>query len=218
MRNLGANEPEAGPWRVEAAGDVVAALLAAAGSPADRPAIIAVDGRGGAGKTTVSAVLARHAEPAAVVHTDDVAWEHSFFGWDRLLAEGVLEPLRRGEAVSYRPPGWEQKGREGAVTVDAGCRAVFVEGVGAARRELAALVDAAVWVQADMAVGERRCLEREGGTAEAKRFWDLWMAEEVPFLEDQRPWERAAVVVAGTTDIAYDPRSALVVAPPPVPR
>ena len=32
---------------------------------------------------------------------------------------------------------------------------------------------------------------------EAVDFWHEWMSHELPFLEHQRPWERAALVLAG---------------------
>jgi hypothetical protein len=214
---LGPDEPPAGPWRVESIGKVVDLLLDAAGHPAGRPCVVAVDGRGGGGKTTVSELLARSLPKTAVVHTDDVAWKHSFFGWTDLLAEGILRPLHRGESVSYRPPAWSQHGREGAIDVDSGRRTVLVEGVGAARRELMSLVDAVVWVQSDVTEAKRRCLIREGDDQAARDFWDEWMSEEIPFLSEQKPWERADVVVAGTPLLGYDVATQLVIASPPGP-
>jgi hypothetical protein len=62
-------------------------------------------------KSTVAALLHRSAPASAIVHTDDIAWYHSFFDWSDLLVEGILKPLRNGRAVSYRPPGWEKRGR-----------------------------------------------------------------------------------------------------------
>jgi hypothetical protein len=41
------------------------------------------------------------------------------------------------------------------------------------------------------------------------------MAEEKPFLADQKPWERADLVAAGTPQISFDPLTELVVACPP---
>ena len=70
-----------------------------------------------------------------------------------------------------------------------------MEGVGAARAELADLVDLAIWVQSDRAVARERGIERDGGDVAG---WDEWQSEEVPFLERDRPWERAGVIVAGT--------------------
>lgn len=204
-------EPVAGPWRVEPVEALVRRLFRAAGPVQRRPRVIAVDGRGASGKSTLAAQLHAAVPASAVVHTDDVAWHHSFFDWADLLAGGVLEPLRGGEPVSYRPPGWEATDRPGAVTVPAGLELVLVEGVGAGRRELADLLDTVVWVQSDMAEAERRGIERDvaagvnGDRAAAMAFWHEWMSQELPFLADQRPWERAAVIVAGTGPFPYDP-------------
>ncbi|MEU8244248.1 hypothetical protein AB0C07_38840 [Actinoplanes missouriensis] len=101
---LGPGETSAGRWRDRSWDDFVAAVLAAGGTPAGRPLLIAVDGRGGSGKTTLAGRLAERIPGSAVVHTDDVAWWHSRFGWADLMTAGVLEPLRAGAAVRLRPP------------------------------------------------------------------------------------------------------------------
>jgi hypothetical protein len=38
------------------------------------------------------------------------------------------------------------------------------------------------------------------------------MAEEVPFVADQRPWERALLTVSGTPGLRHDPSTEVVVA------
>jgi hypothetical protein len=40
------------------------------------------------------------------------------------------------------------------------------------------------------------------------------MAEEESFLADQKPWERADLIAAGTPEIPFDPLTELVVAQP----
>ena len=211
---LGLGEPAAGPWHVEPVEEFARQLLGSAGSPAGRPAVVAVDGRSGSGKTTVSRRICAAVPGSAVVGTDDVAWNHSMFGWADLLADGILRPVRRGEPVSFRPPAWRERSRDGAIEVPAGCELVVVEGVGAARRELMALVDVVVWVQSDMVEAERRGIERDGGDEAAVSFWHLWMAEELPFMAQERPWERAAFIVAGTPLLPHDPASQVVIAGP----
>ena len=130
---------------------------------------------------------------------------HSFFDWAGLLAEHVLAPVRAGRSVRYRPPGWVARGRQGAVEVPAGLDLVVVEGVGASRREIAPLLDAAVWVQSDHEEAERLGLARDlaeganGNLEEVTRFWQEWQAEEIPFLAADRPWERAHLIALGTS-------------------
>jgi hypothetical protein len=202
-------EPRFGPWQVRRIDAVLRDVL---GDCPSGPALLAVDGRSGSGKTTVAERVAARVPGAAVVHTDDVAWYHAMFDWAALIADGVLAPLRRGEAVSFRPPPWDARGRPGAVTVPAGCTLVVVEGVGIGRRDLARFFDALVWVQADRALARVRGVARDGGGPEQETFWDEWEAEEQPFLAREQPWERADVVVDGTPELPYDPARELVVA------
>ncbi len=215
---LGPGEPEAGPWRVEpiewVTDTFAAAHMGVEGGP-ERAFVVAVDGRSGSGKTTLAEALAAHVPDSVVIHTDDIAWHHSFFDWADLAREGLLEPLHRGEAVSYRPPAWDERGREGAIDVPDGCPAVFLEGVGASRRELMPWIDAVVWVQSDRDRAEELGLARDGGDRAAREFWDEWMAQEDRFLADDAPWSRADVIVAGTAQtLPHDRATQLVVAPP----
>jgi ribosomal protein S18 acetylase RimI-like enzyme len=240
---LAPEEPEAGPWRAELVSEVASVVMrlgrgrGARGRPGvlggdrpgllggerpgllveGRPVVLAVDGRSSSGKTTLAGRLRDAVPGSAVVHTDDIAWCHSRFGWADLLIDGVLEPARAGRAVALRPPRWEDRGRPGAIEVPAGCSLLIVEGVGAARRESAHLIDVAIWVQADDAQTDRRNLARVGtpnGSATVRDHLE-WMAEEIPFVAEQRPWERVDLVVCGTPLIAFDPATELVVAPPP---
>lgn len=219
MLSLPAGEPAAGPWRVVPLAELVRLLAQAAGQPVGRPRVVAIDGRGAGGKSTLADFLHGAVPASTIVHTDDVAWHHSFFDWADLLANEVLEPVRRGEAVRYRPPGWETHNRSGAIEVPSGLDLVLVEGVGAGRRELAHLLDAVVWVQSDFADAERRGIARDiaqgvnGNAEESTAFWHEWMNEELAFVQRQRPWERACVVVSGSSPEAHA-TGQVVLAPP----
>jgi hypothetical protein len=183
-----------------------------------RPVVVAVDGRSAGGKSTLAGRLAERMPGSALIHTDDVAWWESFFGWDALMIERVLAPVHRGEGVWFRPPAWVAREREGAIVVPVDARIVIVEGVGASRRSLAHLVDRAVWVQSDYAEAHRRGIDRDvlaGRTQrEAEDFWAEWMAAEGPFLADDQPWARADMIACGTPSlcgVAYDPATEVLV-------
>ena len=210
MTGVHPGEPEFGPWTALTPDELAERVLAVAGEPMGPVGVIAVDGRSGSGKTTVAGQLAQAIDGSSVVHTDDISWHHSFFDWAELMIDHVLAPARRGEPVAYRPEAWSSRGRDGAIEVPAGTSWVIVEGVGAARRELLPLVDVVLWVQSDDAIARSRGIERDGGDPEAAAFWDEWMAAEEPFLDDQRPWEWATVIVNGTSPAATDPAMFLV--------
>lgn len=209
---LGEGEPAAGPWRVERLTDFARLVLSVVGRPAGRPPIVALDGRSSSGKTSLAGRLASVITGAVTVHTDDIAWSHSRFGWSDLLARGVLEPVHSGRAVAYRPPAWDQHERPGAIEVPAEASLVIIEGVGASRRETADLLDTAEWVQSDLnAIARRNAARVAAGETDADGV-AAWMKEEFPFVAQQRPWERAFIVVAGTPDLSHDLSSEVVLA------
>jgi hypothetical protein len=212
---LGEGEPAAGPWRVERLTQFAQLLVNPVGTSLGRPAIVALDGRSSSGKTTLAHHLEQAIAGAVTVHTDDIAWWHSFFGWADLLASGVLEPIRRGQAVAFRPPAWDERGRPGAIELRVDASLVIVEGVGASRREIGHLLDAAVWVQSDLNAIERRNAARVAAGETNPSVVARWMHEEFPFVADQRPWERALVCVAGTPELPHDPSTEVVLAPSP---
>ncbi|MFI5916769.1 hypothetical protein [Dactylosporangium sp. NPDC051541] len=197
-------EPEATGWRPITVLDTVQRLHDASPDVAGRPRLIAIDGRGGAGKTTVAERLRRAVPNSAVVHTDDVAWHHACFDWGALLAEHVLAPLHRGEAVDYRPDAWAAHDRPGAITVPAGLDYVWIEGTGIIRAELARWLDASMWLQG----------ARDGNAPEQREHVAAWLREELPFMLRERPWSRATMIVAGPPPPGHDPETGLLVAPP----
>jgi hypothetical protein len=172
--------------------------------------VVAVDGRSGAGKTTLVDRLLAQVPHSAVVHTDDVAWHLSFFDWATELRDGILEPLLRGGAVLYRPPGWVARERPGALALPAGRSVVWVEGSGSSRRALSDLIDASIWVQCDNVEARRRLLARDG--QEERNLHREWEEHEIPFLLEDRPWERATAIVAGRPALEHDPETEVVTA------
>ncbi|SEQ33177.1 uridine kinase family protein [Lentzea albida] len=204
-------EAEPAAWRVVDLADVVARLRAEAPGPTGRPLVVAVDGRGGAGKSTLAGRLRALVPRSAVVHTDDIAWHHAYFDWGALIAEHVLETLHRGGEVAFRPPAWAEHGRPGEIRVPAGLDVVWIEGTGILREELAPWLDASIWVQGDLDEQQRRLSARDGDSDEQRRHVAAWLEEEIPFLLRERPWARATVVVAGTTGVRHDPEREIVV-------
>ena len=194
-------EPPVARWAVEPLATLAERLVPSDGSAAER-AVVAVDGRQGAGKSTLAARLAQawtdQGRATAVVHTDDIAWWQGFFTWDDLLVDGILRPWLDGRPVVYRPPAWIERGRVGAIAVPPAAAILVVEGVGSSREALAPWLQGSVWMQADRRDARVRGLARDGGSAETEAFWDEWEAAERAFLTEDRPWERAGAVVCGT--------------------
>jgi hypothetical protein len=174
--------------------------LAASIRHLETPTVIAIDGRSASGKSTFAARLAR-ALNAPLVHSDDVAWHHSFFDWWPLMLEQVIVPFRAGLAIDWQPEAWIEKGREGSIVVPKSS-ILLLEGVSTTRRELSEHIDLPIWMETDPKVAEARGLEREG--PDGRDFWFEWQAAEDPFLESDQPWNRATLIVDGAPALEHD--------------
>ncbi|MFN3922237.1 MAG: uridine kinase, partial [Pseudarthrobacter sp.] len=115
-------------------------------SPA--PVIIAIDGRSGAGKTTLAVELAarlRAHHKVSLFHLEDIypGWNGLAAGIERYVST-VLTPLGRGEAASWVCRDWENHD-DGEPRVTLPAEIVIVEGVGAAAAAARPLLSAVIW-------------------------------------------------------------------------
>jgi len=184
-------------------------IRAAAGWRAERPGtlVLAIDGHGAAGKSTIAGIVAR-AAGAALVHTDDFFTPQPrpaaggpagarplgcYYDWRRLRAQ-ALEPLRAHRAAAFRRFDWRLgSGLDGTVAV-APSGLILVEGVFSAAPELSDLVDRSVFV--DTPEGERLRRLRRRVTPEE---WDAdWLRAERAYFGLTRPPSAFDLVVPGT--------------------
>jgi hypothetical protein len=185
-------DPTDKQWHIRTYFDVLNELL---DGVATEPALIAIDGYGGSGKTSLARGLAALEPRAAVVNTDDLSWPQPFFDWVTPLVENVLNPLREHrEPVGYRPEAWARRNVAGDLRVPEDASVVFIEGVGSARREMRPWLDSVVWVYLSQEVGHRRVGMTGSGEPQNTKEW---LRAEYALLASHRPWEVATVLVAG---------------------
>jgi uridine kinase len=160
--------------------------------------IVAIDGLGGAGKSSFAERLSITLGGADIIHTDDFAsWENPVDWWPQLI-EKVLEPVARMEMVRFRRSQWEAGQDRGWVELRPD-EFLIVEGVTAAREAFAPYLTYAIWIDAPEEVRLRRGLDRDGQAARDQ--WELWMADEARYKSRERPDERADLVIRGDRDL-----------------
>lgn len=160
--------------------------------------IVALDGYGGAGKSTLAGYLGEflRAEGRRVdlVHTDDFASADNSLNWWPRLIDQVLQPLRDGVVARYQRYDWDLGQLAEWHTVQPG-GLILLEGVSASRNAFRPYLSLSVWIETPADERLRRGLERDGEQARAQ--WDQWMADEVAWGSAERPWERADIVITG---------------------
>jgi hypothetical protein len=181
----------ADPPRVEAYG-ALAARIAARPARLGRTRLVAVDGRGGAGKTTFAARLAAALGDAPVVHADDVA-DRAGHPWWPTLEELVLGPLGAGT-------GWTDPGTGALRPVPA---VLVLEGVSASRRAVTDRLTLAAWLDVPARTRVARGIARDGPDSAAA--WPRYEAEEDRFFAADPVAGRADLMVDGAPALPHDP-------------
>lgn len=156
-----------------------------------RPVVL-IDGRSGAGKTTLARLVGTHLD-ATIVALDAIypGWDGLAEGVDR-ARRGVLEPLSRGESGTWQRWDW-QLDVDGEGEHVPGDRALVLEGSGILTPATAALSDVRVWVEAPAELRRQRALRRDGDTY--RPHWDRWARQEEQHVREHEPVSLASFVV-----------------------
>ncbi|WP_341954331.1 ATP-binding protein [Salinibacterium sp. TMP30] len=137
-----------------------------------------VDGRSGSGKTELGRAIAAAWPEVQLVKLDDF-----YPGWDGLDAASAMVPNILS-LLRWQEWNWEtnEPGKWHELDVD---RPIVIEGVGAASRASAPLVDHTIWVELDDATRKKRALERDGDTYAP--HWERWARQELRFIARENP-------------------------------
>jgi len=168
--------------------------------------VVAIDGHGTAGKSTIAASVAG-ATGAALVHTDDFFLAQpasrsgqpsrlrslgQYYDWKRIRAQ-ALEPLRASRSAKFRCFDWSRGTGLGGVATVRPSDLILLEGVFSAAPELSDLVDRSVFVDAP----EHERLRRLHAQV-APDDWDAdWLAVQQSYFDRTRPAASFDLVVSG---------------------
>ncbi len=173
--------------------DAAARIAEAAGAIERKRAVVLIDGRSGAGKTSLAERVAVRWPSAQLVGLDSI-----YPGWDgmdagvALARDGILVPLRAGIAGAWRRWDWRHDEPAEEHAVDPG-RGLILEGCGLLTPQTALLADVRVWMQVPDDARKARALARDGDTF--RPHWDRWAAQEERHINRDAPQRLADLVV-----------------------
>jgi hypothetical protein len=178
------------PVRLSADAAGLTRLATMARTAGSRPVVL-VDGRSGAGKTTLAAALAPLLS-ARVVSLDVLCP-----GWGGLEAgsRAVHETVLREHRPGYREWDWQLSAPAAWHALDP-VQPLVIEGCGTLTRTNRALASLGVWVERDPVERKSLALARDPETFPP--HWDDWAAQEEALIARERSPELAdALVVPG---------------------
>jgi uridine kinase len=156
--------------------------------------IIAIDGCGGAGKSTLAAQLSKNLGDCPVIHTDDFASWDNPLNWHPRMIEQVFVPLSQNKPAHFQRFDWKVKAMTDWISISLN-DFVIVEGVSSSRSEFRSFLSFSIFVETPAEIRLRRGLDRDG--LQARDLWLKWMAEEDRYLEKDDPKSNANVVFNG---------------------
>jgi uridine kinase len=152
-----------------------------------RTHLIAIDGRAGAGKTTLAneLSLALGVDRAVkIIHLD-----MAYAGWENSLGESLtamlsklLADLSRDRAALLPIFNWKEMAFDSEQVISP-ADLIIMEGVGSAQAVVRKFATATIWLDIDPTIGLQRVLDRESmAIHDQMRRWQV--AEEAHFLAD----------------------------------
>ena len=168
--------------------------------------LVAIDGAGGAGKSTVARQIRNELTDVTMVEMDDFYcaadasvrrnWNpqegyQNFFDWMR-LRDHVLKPIQDGLSPKFQPFDWTQNQLNGWKHVPLNS-VIIVEGVYALRPELRSFYHLSVFIEAPWEVRTARLLVR----GDSEQDVQMWQAAENWYLVNIKPQDHCDLVVSG---------------------
>lgn len=176
--------------------DATVRIRAAVVAMAASNPVVLIDGRSGAGKSSLAARLAREWPLHTPVQL--VALDSLYPGWDglergaQIVRETVLVPHGRGRLGIWRRWDWERGEEAEAHAVDPAL-GLIVEGCGALTPASAPLADVTVWVDGPHTSRRTRALDRDGEGF--RPYWNMWAAQEDAHMARHSPETLAGISV-----------------------
>lgn len=165
------------------------------------PVLIAIEGFGGSGKTTLAEKLKNSLQDVYIINIDDFiikakltepSWDKGAFDHER-LEQQVLIPATTGNAIAYQKLIWATDTLSELITVPK-VAYLIVEGISSYHPNIAKYYDYKIWVGTPIELAKQRGHARDGSNENAQH-WDLWAANDLAYQQKHHPEQQADFII-----------------------
>ncbi|MEI6811308.1 MAG: hypothetical protein WCK72_00865 [Actinomycetes bacterium] len=160
--------------------------------------VIAIDGRAGAGKTTLAHEL--FLAFSTQMHVSVLGMDEIYHGWDDALGNSLkhtlsslLEDLGQNSASQVPIYNWSSACLDSARIINP-CDLLILEGVGSAQQIVREFTLATIWLDIDPSIGLQRVIDRDGELISSQM--QRWQQEEVRHFSHDKTRENADFVLS----------------------
>lgn len=171
---------------------------------ASLPVLIAIEGFGGAGKTTIAEQLRVGLGDAYVITIDDFivkeklmepSWDKGAFDRHR-LEQQVLIPATTDHRVAYQKLDWIPNTLSAPINVPK-VRYLIIEGISSYHPDIAHYYGYKIWIDTPIELAKQRGKVRDENNENAQH-WYLWSANDLRYQQKFHPELRADFVVSNS--------------------
>jgi uridine kinase len=154
--------------------------------------LVAIDGYGGSGKTTLARSLQTEFTPCSIITLDDFATDvMNGADRERFLSQ-VLLPLADGRAARYQQFDWRTKQLAEWLEVEP-VGVIICEGVSIAAADFSPHYHFRIWIDCSLEIASDRMHERDKDLHNPTYF-NVWEKEDAEYAKTE-PWNRADFII-----------------------
>jgi uridine kinase len=161
--------------------------------------LVAIDGVGGSGKTTLAKLLQKAFSPSTIVQLDDFYSPILQAADLPRLKDQVILPLRDKKKAKYQVYDWKSEKLSDWHTVSPEGVIIF-EGVFALDKQICRYYDIRIWIEYPAELGFERGVARDiagDGVDNSEKWKKIWMPLEKKYINEQHPMESADFILDG---------------------
>ena len=154
--------------------------------------LLAIDGYGGSGKTTLARAIQLNFPGSAIITLDDFATDTTSGADRNRFISHVLMPLSEGKDARYQRFNWREKILADWITVEPK-GLIIIEGVSVLGEDFNSYYDLRVWIDCPFDIASQRMKERDKNMHNPTYF-NVWEKEDAEYGKTE-PWKRADLIV-----------------------